>query len=75
MLQRFGIHKISTYTHYNVLYRENLEEIVKAIDQVDEKNNPRKICRQHLEFLKARRMERKLGIKLKLKHKSPSTLR
>ncbi|GLJ07252.1 hypothetical protein SUGI_0062880 [Cryptomeria japonica] len=53
--------------------RENLEEIVKAIDQVDEKNNPRKICRQHLEFLKARRMERKLGIKLKLKHKSPLT--
>ncbi|GLJ26315.1 hypothetical protein SUGI_0506190 [Cryptomeria japonica] len=53
--------------------RENLEEIVKAIDQVDEKNNPRKIFRQHLEFLKARRMERKLGIKLKLKHKSPLT--
>ncbi|GLJ20796.1 hypothetical protein SUGI_0379150 [Cryptomeria japonica] len=54
--------------------RENLEEIVKAIDQVYEKNNPRKICRQHLEFLKARRMERKLSIKLKLKHKSPLTI-
>ncbi|KAH9312070.1 hypothetical protein KI387_027105, partial [Taxus chinensis] len=54
--------------------RENLEEIVKAIDEVDERIRiPNKVCKQHSELLKARRMERKMGGGVKFKYKSPAT--
>lgn len=46
---------------------------MRAIDEADEMKSPNKRCKQHLELLKARRLERRLGVKQHLKQKSSTT--
>lgn len=69
-----GVHMTYNLNNDTIQHsRENLEDVVKAIDEADTMKSPNKRCKQHLEILKARRLERRLGVRQHLKQKSSTT--